>query len=1086
MEASRTGIQFSNDVHVQGDFHIFKYRNFYNGGGVGIGDINNDGLPDLYLTKNQGKNGLFLNKGNFEFEDITDISGTGGTKSWSTGVAMVDINSDGFLDIYVCNAGNADKRNELFINNGDLSFTESAAKYNLDENGFTTHAAFFDYDGDGDLDVYILNNSFIPASSLNYANKRNLRGENWNVPEVLKGGGDKLLRNDNDQFVDVSEDAGIFGSLIGFGLGVTIGDVNNDHLPDIYVSNDFYERDYLYINQGNGTFKEEIQAYMQHLSLSSMGSDMADLNNDGLPEIFVTDMRPEQDKRLKENGGFETYNLLKLKQDRDFDNQYMQNTLQINNGDGTFSETAYFSGVAQTDWSWGALIFDMDNDGFKDIYVSNGIYRDITNNDYMDFFANNVFRRTPFDSESQIESLIDKMPSTPIPNYAYHNNHNLTFTNKTKDWGLAEPSFSNGSSYGDLDNDGDLDLVVNNVNQEVFVFRNNSEKNKNAHFLKIKLEGKGKNRFGIGSRVIVYHGDKIFDQTFIPTRGFQSSVDNTLTFGLGKIKRLDSLVVIWPDQSFQTIRGIDVDRTIRLHQEDALRKYSNPSDGKVETIILPVENNLRKHHEDNYIDYNYEGLVSQMLSQEGPAVAVGDINGDGNDDLYLGGAKNQSGTIYTQTNTGNFEPIKNPVIEKDSLYEDTDALFIDTNNNGKLDLVVVSGGNIPFKDENNLSVRIYLNTGKGKFLPSKSPVSNTDNSSVIAATDYDADGDIDLFIGSRSVPRKYGPNPKHKFLENDGNGNYSDITLKKAIDLNQAGMITDATWADMDGDKVKDLVVVGDWEAPKIFKNTLKSLVRMESSLDSLNGAWNCLKTADLNNDGKLDLVLGNRGTNSFYRVGENKPVKIFISDFDSNGTVEQICTRTIHGKDIPVHLRRELTKEISSLNKQILKSSEYATKSMDELFSRTVLDSALVKHISTFKSVIAYNQGNKKFQIAELPPRAQFSSIHAIETVDIDKDGILDILMAGNDFDLKPQFGRLDANYGITLLGDKEGNYSVIEPKLSGFFLEGEVRNLHSFKNKKKQQFVIAGINDALPKIFKIKNSDLEQKRDPKPRLSP
>ncbi|MDX1283920.1 MAG: VCBS repeat-containing protein, partial [Draconibacterium sp.] len=476
---AESGFEFTNNITNLKDFNIFLYRNFYNGGGVGIGDINNDGLADVYMTSNMEKNKLFLNKGDFQFEDITINSGSGGNHAWSTGVVFVDINSDGFLDIYVCNAGNVEndnRNNELFINNGDLTFTEKAEEYGLNDNGCTTHAAFFDYDMDGDLDVYILNNSFIPVNSLGFSNKRELRCEDWDMPDFFKTGGDKLLRNDNNKFVDVSEEAGIFGSLIGFGMGVTVGDINHDLLPDIYVSNDFYERDYLYINQGDGTFTEEIKERMNHISLSSMGADMADINNDGYPEIFVTDMLPEGDERLKNTSEFERYNIYNLKQERDFYHQYMQNTLQLNNQDGTFSEIGFYSGVAETDWSWGALMLDMDNDGYRDIYVANGIYHDLTNMDFMNFFANEIVQRmTVSGKKEEIDTIVNRMPSTPIPNYGFKNNDGLTFSDVSKNWGLADISFSNGSAYGDLDNDGDLDLVVNNINQPAFLYKNRSD-----------------------------------------------------------------------------------------------------------------------------------------------------------------------------------------------------------------------------------------------------------------------------------------------------------------------------------------------------------------------------------------------------------------------------------------------------------------------------------------------------------------------------------------------------------------------------------------------------------------------------------
>ncbi len=1069
MDSKKTGIHFRNDIQIMDDFHILTYRNFYNGGGVGIGDINNDGLPDVYLIKNQGENKLYLNKGDFKFEDITETSGTGGSKLWSTGVTFVDINADGLLDIYVCNAGNTNKRNELFINNGDLTFTESARKYNLDEDGFTTHVAFFDYDGDGDLDAYILNNSFILPNSLGFVNKRNVRSEDWNVPSVFKGGGDKLLRNDNGYFVDVSEAAGIYGSLIGFGLGVTVGDVNNDLLPDIYVSNDFYERDYLYINQGDGTFKEEIKTYMQHVSLSSMGADMADLNNDGFPEIFVTDMRPEDDERLKSNGGFETFNLHKMMQSRDFYNQFMQNTLQINNGNGTFSETAYYSGVAETDWSWGALIFDMDNDGQKDIYVCNGIYRDITNNDFMNYFANEMGHKSDFFTNAEIEDLMQRMPSIAIPNYAFAGNPDLTFSDKTKQWGLNEPSFSNGSAYGDLDNDGDLDLIVNNVNQELFVYRNNSDIQGNHSFLKIKLKGSGSNTFGIGSKVNLYGKGKVFSQELMPTRGFQSSVDYNLVFGVGDLQQLDSLEVFWPNASTEKLFKVKVNQTITLQQSNA-KTYVASRNKEPKAFMENIENDFPSHIEDPYIDYDTEGLIFKMLSKEGPAIAVGDINGDGLDDFYFGGAKNQSGKVYLQNKSGQFAPVSNSVFEKDSFFEDTDAIFTDINGDNKPDLIVVSGGNNTSNPAHYFQSRIYLNSGSGNFSKlERKLLSTRTNASKIVAYDYDNDGDIDLFIASRSIPGVYGVNPEHYLFENDGKGDFKDVTRLKLPGIMESGMITDTAWMDMDDDGLKDLVVVGDWMAPTIFKNTPEGFVVLETNLKDYRGAWNTLKIVDVNKDGKMDLILGNRGTNSFFQNSGSESVKMFVNDFDNNGTIEQIFTRKVNGSDTPIHLRTELSKQMPHLNKNNVLSSEYATKTIAGLFPEAVLDNSMVKDITTFNSGIAYNLGNNTFNFVPLPPQVQYSSVYAIETMDLNGDGILDILLAGNEFDLKPQFGRLDANYGISLLGNAHGGFSISHSKTAGFLLKGEVRSLNLYKNHKNEEFLVAGINNSKPVLFKL-----------------
>ena len=1079
LSAEETGIEFTNTVENQKNFNIFKYRNFYNGGGVAIGDINNDGFADIYLSANMGPNKLFLNKGNkgkhkngFNFEDISEKAGVIGNKPWSTGVAMADINGDGLLDIYVSNAGNMEGNNhdnDLYINNGDLTFTERASEYNLAKTGFSTHASFFDYDKDGDLDAYILNNSNIPVSSLGYAEQREVRAQNWEgVPSIFKGVGDMLLRNDNGKFVDVSEKAGIYGSLIGFGLGVMVSDVNGDLWPDIYVSNDFYERDYLYINQRDGTFKEEIKGYTSHLSLSAMGIDMADINNDGNADIFITDMLPQGDQRVKSVMEFEGYNVFKLKQNKDFYQQYIQNTLQLNNGNGSFSEVAYYSGVAKTDWSWAGLLFDMDNDGLRDIYITNGVNHDLTDLDFVDFFANEIIQKMALTGKKEsIDSIINKMPVRPQSNYAYKNNGDITFDDASVDWGLKIPSLSNGAAYGDLDNDGDLDLVVNNVNMPVFIYENRAEELTGNHYIKLKFEGGGKNPFAIGASIKIYYDDKIVFQELIPSRGFQSSMDYVMNIGLGNTKRIDSLRVVWPDDFTQKLTNIDADRLLTLKRSDATEKFTLTKKTKSETLLQEIDDNrLIAHTENNYRDFDHEGLISKLISQEGPAMAIGDVNGDGNEDVFIGGSASGMGIMYIHEGNGR---LKASPLKLDIDLEDTAAVFFDADDDGDNDLMVGSGGN-QAENAKTYRTRLYLNDGNGNLSKALQKLpSNFTNTSVIAPYDFDQDGDVDVFIGSRSVVGTYGIDPEHLFLENNGDGTFIEGTERFAYDLKNAGMITNAIWADADGDDKKDLITVSEWGRTNIYKNSGRRLQRLSTSLDSLYGWWNSIEAADLDNDGDTDFILGNQGSNVPYKASVEHPMKLWINDYDNNGSLEQIVTRNLEGEDYPIHQKKELTGQIVSLKKQSLKASEYAQKTVSELFPEAVFENTLVKEANTMESVIAINEGGGKFTIKKLPARVQLSCICGISCTDIDQDGNLDLIMGGNNFEFKPQYSRLDASYGHVLLGDGNLNFKWQDYEDSGFFIRDEIKHLKQFKDKNGKTFLIAAVNEGKPRIYAL-----------------
>jgi enediyne biosynthesis protein E4 len=1075
MDKSETGIDFINKIENTDDGNIFNYRNFYNGGGVAVGDINNDGLPDVFFTANMGSNKLYLNKGNFHFDDITKKAGVAETDKWNTGVVMVDVNADGWLDIYVCNAGyrkfTKKQTNALFINNKDLTFTESAAQYGLDEGGYTTHAAFFDYDLDGDLDCYILNNSFIPVNTLDYANDRNLRAEDWAVKDFLKGGGDKLMRNDNGHYKDVSKEAGIYSSLIGFGLGVTVGDVNNDNYPDIYVSNDFYEKDYIYINQKNGKFSEEVEQRTKHISLASMGADMGDVNNDGFPEIITTDMLPRSEYRLKTTASFDNHYVYKLKEDRGFYHQFQQNSLQLNNQDGTFSEIGNYAGVAASDWSWGALIFDADNDAYNDIYVCNGIYNDVIDQDFIDFFADEVSNGMQMNGvKKSYKSIIEKMPSVPIPNNFFHNTKTLKFEEKAEEFGLATPSFSNGATYSDLDNDGDLDLVVNNVNMDCFVYRNNTDKKaEKNHYFKLKLKGEGKNTFAIGSKADVYANGMVQTRSVIPSRGFQSSTEYTLTYGLGASSKIDSVCITWADLKVSVIKNPKIDQLLTASIKDAkfIKMLSQNSISK--GIFEPTNYTFDKHQEDEYFDFYQEKNLPAMLSKEGPKAAIGDVNGDGLEDVYIGGAKNQAGQLYIQTASG-FKKSPQKVFETFAYFEETALCFFDADKDGDLDLYVGSGGNEVEDGNNELIDKLYLNDGKGNFtFDNRAIPHNTTNTAVVAPYDFDGDGDIDLFVGSRSQPMQYGLSPSSFIYENDGKGKFTDITAKVSADLTSLGMVRDAYWEDVNGDKKKELIVVGDWMLPMIFTLKGKTLQKLETGLEEMTGFWGALQVQDVDNDGDNDLILGNMGENFTLKASAEAPLKIWVKDFDSNGSIDKIMTKTIEGKDITVFLKREMAEQFPLLKKQILKHTDYAQKSLSDLFPADILEGAFVKNIKTCKSVIALNDGKGKFTTVDLPETVQLSCVNAIASYDLNKDGLKDLIMGGNYTGFIPQLGAIDASRGNVLINKGKGNFKALTNQESGFLMNGEVKQISPMTIQGKTNF-IALINNDVPRVFKLR----------------
>jgi hypothetical protein len=1068
LKSERTGLNFSNNLSYNQKFNLFKYLYFYNGAGVGAGDFNNDGLIDLFFASNQLQNKLYLNEGKLHFKDVTDLAKIPHDSGWSTGVSVVDINNDGLLDIYVCRVGNYEtlhSKNQLLINqglnkDGIPSFINKAQEYGLDFSGFSTQAAFFDYDNDGDLDIYLLNHSV--HSSSNYRPRRDFAGSYSDLS------GDRIYRNNaNNTFTNVTSQTGIHSSAIGYGLGIAIADVNMDGYPDIYIGNDFHENDYLYINQKNGTFKEEAEQQLMHTSQYTMGVDVADINNDAYPEIISVDMLPADPYILKRSLGGDSYNVFNYKLEQGYSYQYSRNNLQLNRQNGAFSEIGFYSGVAATDWSWAPLWTDFDNDGYKDLFISNGIPKRLNDIDYINFVSDGDIQKkiTEDDFEEKDLSLIDKFPVIKLPNKFYKNDKNLSFTDVDSLIAGNTPTFSNGSAFADFDNDGDLDIIVNNIDASAILYENTNSQLPKKSAIQINFKGSLQNINAIGSKVFVFANNGIRTYEKFPVKGFMSSMEVPILAGL-KETIVDSIIIVWPDNTYQHISvplhasavAVEYKEHLPLFNYNTISGYTKSSTKQMVDITKEV--NLNYLHEENkFIEFDRESLIPHMISTEGPALAIADINHDGLDDVFIGSARNKKSALFFQRSSGKFIKSAQLNIDIDSAYEDVDASFADVNNDNDIDLIIASGGNEFYGNDYHNTPRIYLNDGKGIFKKPEQAFTNLYlTASSIAPYDFNGDGYIDLFVAGRAIPNNYGRVPQSYLLQNDKTGKFNDVTNTLAKDLTDVGFVTRALWFDIDKDGDKDLLLSLEWGGIIAFINNKGKLTR--KVLCEKKGWWNFILPYDLDKDGDIDLVAGNLGLNSRLKATEKEPVKLFYNDFDNNGKKEQVITYFLNHREIPFANKAELEKELPNLKKKFLYASDFANENMQGLFSSEKLESSSVLTANYFSNALLINQGELNFKIKPLPAQAQFAYYKDAVIVNANGDNFPDIFLAGNYYNNSMEIGKYDSDYGTILIN--KGNASFACESINGLSIKGQVRRISPIKIANMQAFVVARNNDS------------------------